>query len=102
MARRRRRPADPREALVLALSGLAERQLFVTLADLAKSALRPSSGLPSDPGELAALLDGAVAELLVLKDRRTFYDRRAGTFADAWVYRVNARHPLAAALLDDA
>jgi hypothetical protein len=49
---------------------------------------------------LAGLVEGAVAESILLKDLRTFFDRKSGTFAERWVYRVNPRHPLVAALLE--
>ncbi len=97
---RRRPPPDPRELLVRALDRLSDRSPYVTLADLEKVAARPSSRLPAEG--LTELLAAAVAESLVLQDRRTFYDRKAGTTSSAWVYRVNVRHPLAAALLEDA
>ena len=96
---RRRSPADPRVALVRTLVRLAERHQFVTFADLERAAARPSSRLPLDG--LADLLAAAVADSLVLQDRRTFYDRKTATFSSAWVYRVNIRHPLAAALVDE-
>jgi hypothetical protein len=97
---RRRPPPDPRELLVRALDRLSDRSPYVTLADLEKVASRPSSRLAAEG--LADLVAAAVAESLVLQDRRTFYDRKTGTTSAAWVYRVNVRHPLAAALLDDA
>lgn len=98
--RRRRREPDPRVLLVRALDRLSERRPYVTLADLERVAARPTSRLPADG--LADLVAAAVADSLVLQDRRAFYDRKTGTTTDAWVYRVNVRHPLAATLLDDA
>jgi hypothetical protein len=47
-------------------------------------------------------VDDAVAESLLLKDLRTFYDRTSGEFSERWVYRVNSRHPLVADLLNKA
>ncbi len=41
-------------------------------------------------------MEAAVAESLLLKDLRTFFDRKTGAFSDHWVYRVNPRHPLVA------
>jgi hypothetical protein len=79
------------------IARLSQRRQFVTLADIERAATR-SSRLPQDG--LADLVDGAVAESVLLKDLRTFYDRTSGTFSDQWVYRVNPRHPLVAALLE--
>ena len=76
---------------------LGRRRQFVTLADVER-AVRPSSGLA--PEGLPALVDSAVAESILLKDLRTLYDRKTGEFSERWVYRVNARHPLVASLLD--
>jgi hypothetical protein len=73
---------------------LSERLQFVTFEEIEKAAARPSSRLATDG--LAALVEGAVADSLLLKDLRTFYDRRTGTFTEQWVYRVNVRHPLVA------
>ena len=43
-----------------------------------------------------------MADSLLLKDLRTFFDRKTGAYSDHWVYRVNPRHPLVADLLADA
>ncbi|MCC7372706.1 MAG: hypothetical protein IT306_30120 [Chloroflexi bacterium] len=99
MAARSRRPADPRLALVEVVDRLGDRLPLVTLADIEQAAARPSSRLPLDG--LADLVAAAVEESLLLKDLRTFYDRASGSTSDAWVYRVNARHPVAAQLLDE-
>jgi len=74
---------------------LGRRRQFVTLADVER-AVRPSSGLSQEA--LPALIEGAVAESILLKDLRTFYDRKTGQFSERWVYRVNPRHPLVAAM----
>jgi len=96
----RRRPApDPRELLVRLIERLSRRSQYVTLLDVERAASRPSSRLALDG--LADLLEAAVVESLLLKDLRTFYDRKTGGFSEQWVYRVNPRHSLAAALLDD-
>jgi len=87
-------------SLVRTLARLTERRQFVTLADLQRVASRPSARLPLEG--LADLVEAAVADSLILKDRRTFYDRKLGTFSDAWVYRVNVRHPFAASLYGDS
>ena len=99
MPARRRITPDPREALALAIDRLSERRPFVTYADIERVAARPSSRLALDG--LAAAIDAAVSDSLLLKDLRTFYDRKSGQFSDAWVYRVNPRHPLVADLLAD-
>jgi hypothetical protein len=78
---------------------LSERNQFVTFEEMERAAARPSSRLASDG--VAALVDAAVADSLLLKDLRTFYDRQTGAFTDRWVYRVNVRHPLVASLLFD-
>jgi hypothetical protein len=78
---------------------LSERLQLVTFEEIEKAAGRPSSKLV--PDGLAALVESAVAESLLLKDLRTFYDRPSGAFTDRWVYRVNVRHPLVFELLAD-
>jgi hypothetical protein len=97
MPARRRLDRDPREALVRLVERLGRRRQFVTLADVERAA-RPSSRLSE--ADLPALVEGAVAESILLKDLRTYYDRKSGEFSERWVYRVNPRHPLVAALLD--
>lgn len=92
-----RRPRDPRLDLVRLVDRLSRRQTFVTDTDLAQAAARPSSRLTAD--QLTALVDAAVRDSLLLKDLRTFYDRESSAYTQAWVYRVNARHPLAAEVL---
>jgi hypothetical protein len=96
-AARRRTDRDPREVLVRLVDRLGRRRQFVTLADIEQAAQR-SPRLTQEG--LADLVEGAVAESILLKDLRTFYDRASDTVADAWVYRVNPRHPFAAALLE--
>ena len=90
---------DPLSELVRVVSRLGQRRQFVTLHDIERAAARPSSHLA--PDGLAALVDEAVAESALLKDSRTFFDRKTGAFADRWVYRVNPRHPFVADLLDE-
>jgi hypothetical protein len=97
MPPRRRAERDPREALVRLMERLGRRRQFVTLADVERAA-RPSSRLSE--ADLPTLVEGAVAESVLLKDLRTFYDRKTGALSEHWVYRVNPRHPLVAALLD--
>jgi hypothetical protein len=58
---------------------------------------RPSLTLPTE--RVAEVLEAALEEGLVLSDRRTFFDRETATFVDAYVYRVNRRHPLAREIL---
>jgi hypothetical protein len=96
---RRRRPLDPRARLARLVDRLSQRRQYVTFEEIERAAARPSSRLAFE--ELAVLVEGAVAESLLLKDLRTFFDRQSGAFTDRWVYRVNARHPVVAELLDD-
>jgi hypothetical protein len=77
---------------------LGQRRQYVTFEDVERAA-RPSSRLA--PDALPGLVEGAVTESILLKDLRTFFDRKSGTFAERWVYRVNPRHPLVAAILDE-
>ena len=100
MAERRRQDRDPRRALVRVVDRLGRQQPFVTFQDVERSAARASSRLPAEG--LVALVEDAVAESMLLKDLRTFYDRKTGAFSEQWVYRVNPRHPLVADLLDEA
>ncbi len=99
MPRRRRAARDPREHLIRVVERLGERRQYVTFEDVERAASRASSPLP--PEGLADLVEGAVAESILLKDRRTFYDRKSSVFSDHWVYRVNPRHLLVAHLLAD-
>src|SRR3954451_19277592 len=99
MPARRRGGSDPRAALVRLVERLSRRRQYVTFQDVERAADRPSSRVPVDG--LDALIEAAVVESLLLKDLRTFFDRKTGAFSEQWVYRVNPRHPLAAALLDD-
>ena len=99
MPPRRRADRDPRQELIRIVARLGERRPFVTLQDVERAAARASSRLALDG--LADLVEGAVAESMLLKDLRTFFDRKAGTFSEAWVYRVNPRHPVVADLLAD-
>lgn len=100
MPSRRRADRDPRLALVQIVDRLGERRQYVTFGDVEKAASRASSRLPLDG--LAELVEAAVADSLLLKDLRTFFDRKTGAYSDYWVYRVNPRHPLVADLLADA
>ena len=98
MPARRRPERAARETLVRVVERLGQRRQFVTLEDVER-ALRPASGIT--PENLPALVEGAVAESILLKDLRTFYDRKTGEHTERWVYRVNARHSVVAAILDD-
>ena len=100
MAERRRNDGDPRRALVRVVDRLGRQRPFVTFQDIERSASRASSRLPRDG--LVALVEDAVAASLLLKDLRTFFDRKSGAFSEQWVFRVNPRHPLAADLLDES
>ena len=99
MPPRRRADRDPRQELARVVQRLGDRRQHVTFRDIEQAAARASSRLPTDG--LSELLEGAVAESMLLKDLRTFFDRKAGTFSEAWVYRVNPRHPVVADLLAD-
>ena len=94
-----RRRAQPRERLARLVDRLSGRSQYVTFEDIARASASRAASLGTEG--LAELVAAAVAESLLLKDLRTFYDRRTGGFSDQWVYRVNPRHPLAASLLDD-
>ena len=85
---------DPNRALVRLLARLEERVRHVTLADLERAAARRRTRtLPVE--RVAALVEAAVADMLILTDRRLFLDRAARTLEPRSVYRVNRRHPLA-------
>jgi hypothetical protein len=72
---------------------------FVTLDDILAAGRRSMRTVPSEA--LARLVADAVADSLLLKDRRTFFDRRDGSVSVEWVYRVNARHPIVREAADD-
>ena len=97
MPPRRRSDRDPRQALVRVVERLGSRRQYVTFQDIEAASARAPTRLP--PEGLSALVEDAVAESMLLKDRRTFFDRKTGAFSEQWVYRVNPRHPLVAALL---
>ena len=100
MAGRRRSAPDPRRELVRVVERLGSRRQYVTFEDVERACAPASSRLPREG--LVELVEGAVAESLLLKDLRTFFDRKAGAFSERWVYRVNPRHPLAADLLAES
>jgi hypothetical protein len=97
MPPRRRADRDPRQELVRVVERLSRRRQYVTFQDIEQASARASSRLLAD--RLSSLVDGAVAESMLLKDLRTFFDRKSGAFSEHWVYRVNPRHPLVAGLL---
>jgi hypothetical protein len=97
---RRAAGRDPRRQLARIVERLSRRRQYVTFADVEKAVSRTPSLSPAD--RLVELVDDAVAESLLLKDLRTFYDRTSGEFSERWVYRVNPRHPLVADLLNKA
>ena len=45
-----------------------------------------------DEATVLALLERAVADLLLFRDRRTLYDVASNTFRDTHLYRVNYGH----------
>jgi hypothetical protein len=99
MPTRRRADRDPRLDLVRIVDRLGDRRQYVTFHDIEKASSRASSRLP--PDGLAGLIEAAVADSLLFKDLRTFFDRKTGAFSEHWVYRVNPRHLLVSGLLAD-
>ena len=99
MPPRRRAAPDPDARLIRLVERLSRRHQYVTSADLERAAGSRSSGLAGV--ELAELVEAAVVDSRLLRDLRTFFDRETGAYTDRWVYRVNPRHPVVAALLDD-
>ena len=91
-------PRDPRHSLLRLVARLEERTALVTLEDLERAARRRRAAI-LPPERLAALVDEALAEELLLADRRTFFDRTTGAFSTGHVYRVNRRHPAVRAML---
>jgi hypothetical protein len=91
---------DPRRRLARLVLRLEEDGGFVTLDDIQAAARR--SMRTQTPDGLERLVDDAVADSLLLKDRRTFFDRREVSLTAAWVYRVNPRHPLVRDEIEDA
>ena len=88
-----RAAADPRLALARLVARLERRASLVTLADVERAVRRrPTRALA--PDRVGALVEAAVAYMLLLTDRRTFFDRATRTFSERAVYRVNRRHPL--------
>jgi hypothetical protein len=100
MPARRRTPRDPRQELARIVERLGRRRQYVTFADIEQARVRAASRLSFDGTD--ELVDAAVAGSILLKDLRTFFDRKSGEFSERWVYRVNPRHPLVAALLDES
>jgi len=100
MPSRRRARSDPRLALARLVDRLEQRLAFVTLDAIVAGARRRLPGLAAD--EVAALVEAAVVESLLLKDLRTFFDRRDQTFEERWVYRLNPRHAIGRQVLADA
>ena len=72
------------------------------MADIVKGAAKGPSGalarLSADA--VVEMVEAAVDDSLLLKDLRTFFDRQTGVHNEVWVYRVNARHKIAAQLLE--
>jgi hypothetical protein len=97
MPPRRRADRNPRQELVRIVDRLGRRNQVVTYRDVEAACARASSRLPQDG--LAELVEHAVMESILLKDLRTFFDRKTVAFSEEWVYRVNPRHPLVADLL---
>ena len=100
MPSRRRAAPDPRRRLAEVVARLEDRLAFVTLDEIVSGAHRTLRSIPSD--QIPTLVEAAVAESLLLKDLRTFFDRRDGSFEDHWIYRLNPRHPIGRELLAEA
>lgn len=84
---------DPRVMLTRWVVDLEQRLARVTLADVQREARRRrTKNLPVE--RVADLVEASVAEYLLLRDLRTFFDRKRVVFEDRYVYRVNWRHPL--------
>jgi hypothetical protein len=91
-------PRDPRRSLLRLVARLEERSALVTLEDLERAARRRRTAI-LPPERVAALVEEAVGDELLLVDRRTFFDRATGAFSTGHVYRVNRRHPAVRAML---
>jgi hypothetical protein len=100
MPSRRRAASDPRRRLARLVARLEDRLAFVTLDEIVAGARRALPNVPAD--EIAALVESAVAESLLLKDLRTFFDRRDQSFEDQWIYRLNPRHAIGRELLAES
>jgi hypothetical protein len=96
----RRAASDPQRRLARLVLRLEERLAFVTLDEIVGGARRAFPTVLADA--IPGLVEAAVTESLLLKDLRTFFDRRDGSFEDHWVYRVNPRHPIGRELLNEA
>ena len=84
---------DPRIVLARLVARLEERAPYVTLADIEHAATRRRRvSLP--PESVAGLVEAALEEMLLLRDRRTIYESASRSFRAADLYRVNRRHPL--------
>ena len=92
MASDRRAARDPRRRLARLVARLERDGDPVTLDDILAAGRRSMRTVP--PEELTRLVEDALGDSLLLKDRRTFFDRRARSLSVEWVYRVNPRHPL--------
>ena len=97
MPSRRRATSDPHRRLARLVARLEDRPAFVTLDEIVAGARRSLPNVPVN--EIDALVESAVAESLLLKDLRTFFDRRDQSFEDQWIYRLNPRHAIGRELL---
>ena len=88
---RRSADRDPRRRLARLVATLEQDGGFVTLDDILTAGRRAMRSTAADA--LSALVAEAVADSLLLKDRRTFFDRRDASIETEWVYRTNPRHP---------
>ena len=84
---------DSRIVLARLVARLEERAPYVTLADIEHAATRRRRvSLP--PESVAGLVQSALEEMLLLRDRRTIFESAGQAYRAADVYRVNRRHPL--------
>lgn len=85
--------------LLRVLMRLEERHTLITLDQLVREVARRGYRTLSAE-DVPALVEAAERDLLILSDRRTFYDFRIDSFQDRYVYRVNRRHVEARAEAD--
>ena len=87
---------DAFAALVRLLARLEDERPYVTLDDL-----RAPGALPLDASARDALIDACLADRRLFTDARQRLDPRTGALQPVRLVRLNRRHPVVAALLDD-
>lgn len=80
-------------ALVRVVHQLELELPYATYDDVARQA-QASPELPADPGALRALVDTALADYVLLRDRRQRFDAATGRITPVELLRVNFVHPL--------